>query len=163
VLLKTRIETYDIPNKMVVLGGEKLAFDVIISTISADTLFANCYGELRFIGRDFYPIVLPTEKVFPENVFFCYYANAQPITRIVEYNKLTLHRAPTTLIGIEIPSLRNRLYPLPITAEVERAKKYRALLPDNVFSIGRMGRYDYVLDIDDVLDDAMQVAKALKG
>ncbi|HZL59503.1 MAG TPA: UDP-galactopyranose mutase [Stellaceae bacterium] len=162
VLLKTRIEKYDIPNKTVVLNGEKITFDIIVSTASLDVLFNNVHGELRFIGRDFYPIVLPIEEVFPKNVFFCYYANAQPVTRVVEYKKLTLHKSPTTLIGIEIPSMRNRLYPVPISSEVEKAKKYLAMIPDGVFSIGRMGKYDYVLDIDDVLDDAIQMAKALR-
>lgn len=162
VMLNTRIEKYDIPNKTVVINGETMTFDVIISTIPADTLFDNAYGELRFIGRDFFPIILPAEEVFPKNVFFCYYANAQPVTRVVEYKKLTLHQAPTTLIGIEIPSLRNRLYPVPIESEVAKARKYLDAMPDDVFSIGRNGKYDYVRDIDDVLDDAMQVAKLLK-
>ena len=162
VLLNTKIEKYDIPNKTIVLNGEKKTYDIIINTIPLDTIFENAFGELRFIGRDFFPIILPSEEVFPKNVFFCYYANAQPITRVVEYKKLTRYQAPTTLIGIEIPSLRNRLYPVPIESEVAKHKQYYAQLPDGVFSVGRAGKYDYVRDIDDVIDDVMQVTKLLK-
>mgnify|MGYP001329190064 CR=1 FL=1 len=34
VLLKTRIETYDIPNKAVVINGEKQSYDVIVNTLA---------------------------------------------------------------------------------------------------------------------------------
>ena len=163
VLLSTKIEHYDIKNKTVVLNGEKQKFDVIVNTIPPDIMFDFVFGELAFIGRDFYPIILPIEEVFPKNVFFNYHANAQPITRVVEYKKLTLHKSPTTLIGIEIPSKANRLYPLPISSEVELANRYLAEMPDGVFSISRAGRYDYVRSIDHAIDDAMTVAKTLKS
>jgi len=162
VMLNTRIEQFDIPNKTVWINGEKKSYDIIISTTHVDTLFNNCYGELKYIGRDFFPIVLPTEHVFPENVYFCYYANQQPVTRVVEYKQLTKHKSPTSLIGVEIPSLNNRLYPVPFNSEVEKAQKYIAEIPDDVFSIGRNGKYDYVLDIDDAIDDALHVGKLLK-
>jgi UDP-galactopyranose mutase len=164
VLLSTRIETYDIGNKTVVLRGEQLRFDIIISTIPPDVVFDKAFGELRFIGRDLHTIVLPIEEVFPKNVFFCYYANARPVTRVVEYKKLTHYKAPTTLIGIEIPSTRNRLYPVPFNADVEKANRYRALFPDGTFSIGPLGRYDYAKNgIADTIGDAMGVAKLLKA
>ena len=145
------------------MNGEKQKFDVIVNTIPPDIMFDFVFGELAFIGRDFYPIILPIEEVFPKNVFFNYHANAQPITRVVEYKKLTLHKSPTTLIGIEIPSKANRLYPLPISSEVELANRYLAEMPDGVFSISRAGRYDYVRSIDHAIDDAMTVAKTLKS
>ena len=85
------------------------------------------------------------------------------MTRAVEYKKLTRHQAPTSLIGIEIPSLSNRLYPLPFKSELVKAQRYFAELPEGVFSIGRAGRYDYILDIDDSIDDAMKAAQALKS
>src|SRR6266702_2923802 len=46
--------------------------------------------------------------------YFRYYANQEPFTRVVEYKKFTLHKAPTTLISLEIPSKRNKLYPMPL-------------------------------------------------
>jgi UDP-galactopyranose mutase len=164
ILLNSKIERYDLPNRTVVLHGEKMTFDVIISTIHIDTVFEAVYGELRFIGRDLHRIILPIEEVFPKNVFFCYYANAQPVTRAVEYKKLTQYKAPTTLLGLEIPSLRNRLYPVPITSEVEKAARYRDLLTDGVFSIGSLGRYDYAKNsIAETIADVIQTVETLKG
>jgi len=57
VLLNTQIEKFDIPNKTVYLSGEKKSYDIIINTISPDLLFDACYGELPYVGRDFYPII----------------------------------------------------------------------------------------------------------
>src|SRR5262245_43151667 len=111
VLLSTRIERYDMSARTVWIKGEKHTFDLIISSISPDQLFDRCYGELRFIGRDFHKIVFPTEQVLPEHVYFLYYANDERFTRLVEYKKFTHHRSPTSLVGMEIPSLNGKHYP----------------------------------------------------
>ena len=79
-------------------------FDIIVNTISPDLLFDKCYGELPYVGRDLHVIVLPVEFALPEDVYFVYYAGKEPFTRVVEYKKFTLHKAPTTLITLEIPS-----------------------------------------------------------
>lgn len=163
VHLGTRIEHYDIPNKTVVLGGEKMRFDVIVNTISPDYLFESCYGELPYVGRDLLPVVLPVEFALPENVYFCYYAGKEQFTRIVEYKKFTLHKAPTTLITIEIPSSKSKYYPMPFESEKAKAQQYFKLMPDGVFSIGRAGSYLYNVDIDDTIDHAMGVAEKLKS
>jgi UDP-galactopyranose mutase len=163
VHLGTRIEKYDIPNKTVVIAGEKKKFDVIVNTISPDYLFESCYGELPYVGRDLIPVVLPVEHVLPEDVYFIYYAGAEKYTRIVEYKKFTLHKSPTTLITIEIPSSTSKYYPMPFESEKARAKRYFDLMPDGVFSIGRAGSYLYNVDIDDTIDHAMGVAEKLKS
>jgi len=162
VLLGTRIESYDIPKKTVVIKGEKMRFDIIINTISPDHLFEHCYGELPYAGRDLIPIVLPVEFALPPDVYFIYYAGSEQYTRIVEYKKFTMHRAPTTLITIEIPSTKSKYYPMPFESEKAKAKRYVDLMPDGVFSIGRAGSYLYNVDIDDTIDHAMKVAKQLK-
>ena len=82
------------------------------------------YGELPFIGRDFHRIVLPMEKCFPGNTFFIYFVNSEQVTRIVEYKQFTQHKSKNTLIGIEIPSMNGKHYPLPIKSELAKAKKY---------------------------------------
>jgi len=163
VLLKTRIENYDIPNKTVWINGEKKTFDVIISTISPDELFERCFGELPFIGRDFHKIVFPTEHVFPEHVYFLYYANEEKFTRLVEYKQFTHHKSPTTLIGMEIPSMNGKHYPLPFKAVQDQARKYLELMPDNVYSIGRAGSYRYGLDIDDCIEQAFIMAEQIRS
>jgi UDP-galactopyranose mutase len=158
----TRIERYDIPKKTVVLGGEKRRYDVIVNTISPDILFEFCYGELPYVGRDLIPIVLPIEFALPENIYFAYYAGAEKFTRIVEYKKFTLHKAPTTLITVEIPTRASKYYPMPFESEKAKAKKYFELMPEGVFSVGRAGSYLYNVDIDDTIDHAMGVAEKLK-
>jgi len=163
ILLSTEIERYDIPKKTVVLHGESKTYDIIINTISPDVLFNHCYGELPYVGREIYPIVLPVEFVMPAHVYFCYYAGKEQFTRIVEYKKFTQYKAPTTLITLEVPSRKNKLYPMPFEAEKAKAQKYFSEMPDGVFSIGRMGSYLYNVDIDDTIDHAMQVAAKLKS
>jgi len=163
VHLGTRIEHYDIPNKTVVIGGEKRRFDVIVNTISPDYLFESCYGELPYVGRDLIPIILPVEYALPQDVYFIYYAGAEKYTRVVEYKKFTQHKSPTTLITIEIPSSKSKYYPMPFESEKAKAKRYFELMPEGVFSIGRAGSYLYNVDIDDTIDHAMNVAAALKG
>jgi len=163
VHVATRIERYDIPAKTVVLNGEKRKFDIIVNTISPDLLFEKCHGELPYVGRDLIPIVLPIEFALPESVYFCYYAGPEKFTRIVEYKKFTLHKAPTTLITVEIPTNTSKYYPMPFESEKTKAKKYFALMPDGVFSIGRAGSYLYNVDIDDTIDQAMTVSAKLKG
>ncbi len=162
VLLSTTIDTFDIPAKRVRWGGEWRSFDIIVNTISPDLLFEQAHGELPFIGRDFHKIVLPMEHSFPEHVYFLYYANDEQFTRLVEYKKFTHHKSPTTLVGMEIPSMNGKHYPVPIQAELARAKSYFDLMPEGVFSIGRAGSYRYDVDIDDCIEQAMATLEKLK-
>jgi UDP-galactopyranose mutase len=163
VQLSTSIEAFDIPRKTVTLNGEKRRFDVIVNTISPDILFDFAHGELPYIGRDVFLIVLPVEFALPEHVYCCYYAGDEPFTRVVEYKKFTRHKAPSTLISLEFPSKRNKHYPLPFEAEKAKAKRYLDEMPDGVFSIGRAGSYLYNVDIDDTLLQAFKVAETLRS
>lgn len=163
VLLNTRITHYDVPKKTFVINGEKCSFDLVISSLSPDELFECCYGALPFMGRDFHKIVFPTEHVFPENVYFLYYANDEKFTRLVEYKKFTRHKSPTSLVGMEIPSLNGKHYPMPFKAEMRRAEKYYQEMPEGVYSIGRAGSYRYGLDIDDCIEQAIELAHELKS
>lgn len=164
VLLNTRIDHFDISNKTVVLNGETCSFDIIVNTIAPDTIFDECYGALPFIGRQFHKIVFPTEHVFPENVYFLYYANDESFTRLVEYKKFTRHESPTSLIGMEIPTYGNgKHYPMPFTSEQRRASRYFDDMPHGVFSIGRAGSYLYGIDIDDCIRQALLMAEQIKA
>lgn len=163
VLLNTRIERYDIPARKVVVKGEMMSFDLIVSTISPDNLFEFCHGELAYVGRDFHKIVLPGEEAFPKNVYFLYYANDEKFTRLVEYKKFTRHQSPTTLIGMEIPSRNGKYYPLPFKSELARAERYHREMPDGVFAIGRHGSYRYAIDVDDCIEQAMAMADQIRS
>ena len=159
VLLNTTLSALDIKRRTAVVNGQEITWDILISTISPDGLLDNQYGPLKYVGREFLKIVLPIEFAFPEDVYFVYYPNAsERHTRVVEYKKFTQHRSSSTLLGLEIPSLKNRLYPTMLRAEVERAQRYLDALPDYVFSMGRMGTYRYI-DIDDIVVQSLAFAK----
>ncbi|HBK22540.1 MAG TPA: UDP-galactopyranose mutase [Planktothrix sp. UBA10369] len=161
VHLNTTIEAYDLENYSVKINGEWFKYDIIINTISPDIVLNNVFGELRWIGREFFKIVLPVPEVLPPKIYFLYYANDEPFTRIVEYKKFYNYEASSTLIGLEIPSLKNKLYPYPTTKDRELAKKYLDILPDRVFSIGRAGSYRY-LDIAPIIQQCMELVSQLK-
>ena len=162
VLFNTKIDKYDIQNKKIFIGEDSYKYDIIINTISPDILFDHCYGELPYIGRDFHKIVFPTEHVFPDHVYFLYYANDEKFTRLVEYKKFTHHKSPTSLIGMEVPSMNGKYYPMPIKKEMKKAQKYFDLMPDGVFSMGRAGSYRYLVDIDDCIEQSMELALIIK-
>lgn len=163
VYLKTTIENYDIPNRTVWIDGEKHTYDIIVNSISPDHLFEHCYGELRYVGRDLYKIVLPVEFAMPEDVYFCYYGGDEPFTRITEYKKFTLHKAPTTLITLEVPSMTSKYYPMPLESEKAKARRYFDEMPDDVHCVGRAGTYLYNVDIDDTIRHALELAEKLKS
>lgn len=161
VCLNTKIEAFDIPNKTILVKGEKQKFDFIINTISPDILFDFCYGELPYIGREVQHLVLPGESIFPKDVYFLYYTGDEKFTRLVEYKKFTHHKSNTSLIGIEYPSKNGRYYPLPIKKYQRLAQKYYNLMPDGVFSIGRAGSYKYLVDIDDCIEQSMDITNMI--
>ena len=161
VLLNTRIEQYDMENRRVRIGGEWSQYDVVISSISPEILLNNAYGPLRWVGRDFMKLVFPMEHCFPENVYFLYYANDEPFTRMVEYKKFYRNQSQTTLVGLEIPSFRNKLYPYTTSKDRALAVKYLESLPKNVYSLGRSGCYVYDLDIARCIKQCIDLAASL--
>ncbi len=163
VMLGTTITDYDIPNRSVVLNGEKKRYDIVVNTIPPDVLYEFEHGALPFVGRDLHQMVLPMEHCFPPNVFFIYYAGQEKFTRLVEYKRFTQHKSPTTLVAMEIPSKNGKHYPLPVLSEIARAQKYIDQMPDQVFSIGRNGTYLYQVDIDDCIAQAMEIREKLSS
>jgi len=162
LMLNTHIEKFDIHNRKVFYNGNWEFFDIIINTISPDTLFEFHYGELPYMGRDLLKIILPVENAFPKNVYFTYYASDENFTRIVEYKKLSKYvDKNSTLIGIEFPSNNGKHYPMPFKSMYNKADKYFKLMPDNVYSIGRAGSYRYQVDIDDCIEQAKEVSDNL--
>jgi UDP-galactopyranose mutase len=162
VRLSTKITKYDIENKTVWIGDEKVTADIIVNTASPDDLFGHVHGPLDYIGRDFFKIVLPVEYAFPKDVYFVYYAGDEPFTRIVEYKKFTHHKSDSTLIGLEIPSKNGRYYPMPTKASIAHCEEYYKMMPEGVFSIGRAGSFRYSVDIDDTMEQAMGMIDILK-
>lgn len=162
VYLDTEITRYDPQKRRVYVQDEAFQGDLMISTISPDDLMAYRFGKLRYMGRDFFKIVLPVKRIFPRNYNFIYYANDEPFTRIVEYKTLTRHQSPTTLLGMEIPSLNGKLYPFTIRSEQAKAERYFKNLPRNVYSIGRMGSYRY-LNIGNVVESVWELMEKINS
>jgi len=160
VQLSTVAEGYDVENYRVKIDGQWRSYDIIITTLSPEVILNNRYGELRWAGRDFFKIVLPVKEALPKEIYFLYYANDEPFTRIVEYKKFYDYDSPTTLLGVEIPSNKNKLYPFPMRRDQDLAQKYQDDLPEKVFSIGRNATYRY-LDVGMILDQCMELVKKL--
>ena len=166
VMLNAQIEKFDLPNKTVILKGEKKNYDIIVNTASPDIVMNYAHGELPFIGREFHKFVLPVQFAFPENVYFLYYTGTEKFTRLVEYKKFTRQKYddPSTIIGMEIPAINGRKdYPVPFKSEIAKAQKYFDDMPDGVFSFGRAGIYQYGYDIDDCVESAIEMGKTLKS
>ena len=164
VLLNTVCEVVDIQKKEVKIKGEKKSFDIIISSIGPDVFLNEEFGPLKYIGRELKLIVFPSEYVFPKNVYFLYYANQEPFTRLVEYKKFTHYKSKTSLVGMEIPSLNGGYdYPVPFKEQQLLAQKYYDIMPEGVYSIGRAGSYLYGIDIDDCIRQAMIISEEIKA
>lgn len=160
VYLNTNVDKVNLEKKEVYISGEVIKGDIIISTIALDDLMENCYGELRYMGRDFHKIVLPVEHVFREGHHFIHYPNNEKFTRIVEYKNLTGHKADTTLLVMEIPSHSNKLYSYEIKSEQDKAERYINSLPNGIYAIGRLGTYKY-LTINKCIDSARELAEKI--
>lgn len=160
VYLNTTVEKVDLEKKEVFISREVIKGDIIVSTIALDELMDNCYGELRYMGRDFHKIVLPTEHIFRDGHHFIHYPNHEKFTRIVEYKNLTGHKSDSTLLVMEIPSHSNKLYSYNIKSEQDKAEKYKNSLPDGVYTIGRLGTYKY-MNINQCIDSACELAEKL--
>ena len=161
VLYEKEIIRVDYDNKTVFCKDKSsYEYDILVNSLSVDTLAEMCFGELRFVGLDFIPIVLPVKQCFPGNTFFLYYSGKEVHKRIVEYKKFTLHESEHTLIGIEIPSMNGRHYPLPIKSQIKLYEKYLDHQGQEVYNVGRAGTYEYI-DIDDCIDQAFKLCEKI--
>lgn len=164
VRFKCVAEAFDFEKKKVRFDGEWHNYDILISSISPDLLFDQCYGVLKYVGRQFHKFVLPVQFAMPENVYFLYYTGEESFTRIVEYKKLTRQKweDKTTILGLEIPVIDGgRHYPMPLSSEISLAQQYFDELPDDVFCVGRTGTYRYGVDIDDCIEHALQIGESV--
>ena len=161
VLLNTNLKLVNFKKKIFSINNKKYTYDIVISTISPDIYAKQKYGELKFIGRDFHKVILPVKQVFPKDVYFLYYTNDEKFTRLVEYKKFTNFKSKSTLIGMEIPSMNGKHYPLPFKKDIKLSQKYLKEMPEWFFSIGRAGTYRYLVDIDDCIEQAMEIQKII--
>ena len=151
------------PNSLIAnIGGNNYKFDCIINTAPLDELFEYQLGKLRYIGRKLEYVILPVEFALPQNVYFAYYTGNESYTRVVEYKKFTRYSSPNTLISIEYPSLNNgKFYPMPSEEFRNQHKKYLDLCEPMFFNAGRIAKYNYRYDIDDVMEQILEFTSSL--
>lgn len=143
-------------------GGIVFSADVIVSTIPIDELVGK-EGSLPYAGRDFHLAVLPCKQVFPGDVRFCHYASPDDEwTRITEFKKITAHESESTLLVMEKPSKATKLYPYLTKANMAKVDEYLKMLPRNVHSIGRLGKYRYST-IEQTITEAFACAAKILG
>lgn len=163
LILGETVKAVDLKNKSVNLSdGTVLKGDILVSSIPIEELCNYSLGELPYAGRDFIMFVLPCRQVLPGNVRFCHYTQSEPYTRIVEYKKLTYYESDDTLLGLEIPSKRNKLYPYMIKKHLDLAGQYLNSLPGDVYSIGRAGTYKYST-IEQTISQAFSLYRNVTG
>ncbi len=157
----TRVSGYDYENNKIYLSNKEfLTADIIINTIHVDSLFSNIFGRLKYCGRDFIPIWLPTEYAMPKEITWIHYTGDEPHTRVTEFKKITNYKSDSTLLGIEIPSNRGRYYPIQSEPELKKFQQYKELFPNNFYSIGRMGKFIYQ-GIPDAIEDSINLSRIL--
>ena len=68
---KYKISQFDVEKSRVKLNNHDdwFEYDLMISTISPEHLL-KCFGELRWMGRDFLKIVLPVKELFQKIFIF---------------------------------------------------------------------------------------------
>ena len=163
VHLNSNVNIVNLKKKIFKIQNKTIKFDIVVSTVSPHILLKNKFGELPYIGRDIFKIVLPKEHVFPKNVYFLYYPNNEQFTRLVEYKKFTKFKSKSSLIGMEVPSKNGMHYPLPFKKEIKKSHKYFNSFPDWYFSIGRAGTYRYEVDIDDCIEQALELGEIINS
>ena len=147
----------------VFVGNEPMDADVVVSTLPIDELMSNRFGELPYIGREFHLLVLPCREAFPGDVRFCHYASPRDEwTRVTEFKKITYHESDSTLLVLEKPSKRGKLYPYVTRATTKLAQMYLDALPAGVHSIGRLGTYKYST-IEQTIVQAFACAEKILG
>lgn len=134
--------------------------DIIVNTLSVDSLFENRFGELGYIGRDLINIVLPVNSIFERDVLWNYYSSWEPYTRVTEFKKITNFKSSDTLIGVEIPSKNGKYYPVQNSKEERKFLRYKEIFPKNFYSIGRMGNFSYT-SIAGVMRAAIELVKII--
>jgi UDP-galactopyranose mutase len=156
----TRVRRFEFGKRIVHTDKGEFTGDIIVNTLPIDYMFDLTYGKLQYCGRTFMKFVLPVEYAMPEHVTWVHYASQEPYTRITEFKKITGHKSPHTLLGLEIPDNKSRYYPVQSPAELLRLGQYTQMFPKDFYSIGRHGSFKYK-GIPDAIRDALDVAKAV--
>ena len=67
--------------------------DLVVSTTSPDLLFDCDKGELAYVGREVFKIVLPIDKSFQMMLFYLLSRSTGGSARVTEFKKFTQHKS----------------------------------------------------------------------
>jgi len=138
-------------------SGATIQGDIIISTLSLDTLFQYKFGELEYRGYLIEPKIINQEYFHLQNpdskkhYSMVYYPEPNvPYTRTTEY-KCFNHKAGDeayhgrTIITVETPSKSAKFYPFMDKTNENKFSQYIKHLANypNLVSLGRLGLYKY--------------------
>ena len=82
------------------------------------------------------------------------------LRRIRYSSKFYRNKSDQTLLGVEVPSTKNKLYPFPTKSDQALADKYFENMPKNIFFMGRAGAYRYI-DMDDIVGQGFDLLKKI--
>lgn len=156
------VNSFDPKTKKIKTSKGEFIADIIINTISVDSLFNKVFGVLKYSGRKMLKIVLPIEKILPKDIVWIHYSGNEPFTRVTEFKKITGHKSKDTLIGVEIPISEGQDYPVQVKEEISKFQKYQKIFPKNFYSIGRLGSFSYK-GIPEVMRDALETVKTISS
>ncbi|PAF47621.1 UDP-galactopyranose mutase [Helicobacter sp. 12S02232-10] len=130
-----------------------------------DEFFDYCFGELpyRSLEFDFRKI----SKEYFQSASVINYPNNYDFTRIVEYKYFLSQKTSRSVISFEYPKNYSkgmeRFYPVPNDKNRALYEKYlqKALELENVYFIGRLGKYEY-FDMDKAILNVLELFDKLR-
>lgn len=155
VLYDIEVEGVEFEKNCVVANtGDRIAYDLLISTMHIDRLFQNRFGELQYAGYRIEPVVLKNRshtELDGRPISMTYYPDAEvAYCRVTDYgtfqNKDGFPYDQGTILTYEYPDHTKRLYPFTDERNLNLFDNYLREVAkiSNVLTFGRMGLYKYL-------------------
>lgn len=155
VLYDAEISRINLKEKNVIMDcGNKMSFDMVISTMPIDELFNYKFEKLRYAGYRIKPVILNRKHhLLLENqpVSMTYYPGEEfPYCRVTDYGsfqkKEDFPYNNSTIITYEYSDENVRLYPFMDKENLNKFDKYlkEAANYPHLLTFGRMGLYKYL-------------------
>ncbi|MFC1593797.1 UDP-galactopyranose mutase [Candidatus Omnitrophota bacterium] len=174
VRYNTAVERIDFnAQEVIIKNGERIKYDLLLSTLSIDELFENRLGQLRYSGYEIAPKILRQDCYASFNskpISMTYFPEKRyPYTRITDYKTFQKKDKSSAyhgriIVTVETPSKKHKLYPFMDEANETLFDDYVRIASDHpqVISLGRKGLYKY-LTIDTTTEMILRLRKYLVG
>ena len=93
---------------------------------------------------------------------FCIMQTKSHLRELWNIKNLLLMNQKNSLIGLEIPSMNGRHYPLPLKKDIDLSDKYFGRMPKGFIPSVEWEVTDMDVDIDDSIVQAMMIAEDIK-